>query len=876
MEMAILWLCVVQFPYTMVPQIENRAPFTGLMRRYSRLLLLGVLLLAGYSGFSQATSPPPYTIVTTMITDNSVDDGASEDVVKIQVFTAYAPVVPVGNVPITVQINGNSNTTVLTTDAAGDPVFFQQGNLSTAPPLNIEISIQIGGVTLTSTLVTFHYVAGPPVLNAAPSYFIVTGNDAAADGLDTNGIQIHVVDGNGQNYPPNTPISFTITSATPASGSMLFRNALYTVTYNTQLGPNGMADITLTDLVAGNVTITASVKDINNGITYTFPNPVTVTFVSPVADPVASTYTTIIPLAPDDGTDTAVVQVHLVAPGGGQVAAGTIVYFTVTSSGPASSNAMMNLTTTANFQEQIGAFSTTGNTIDVPITDLSAGSVTITASVMVGGVLTPISGSPQTVTFSAGPPTINQSTNPSYFTTVTNNQAADGVSQDVVSVFLADASGNGVANWPVTFTITSNNAASTSALFDPPPSGTPTSTTVTVNTSLTTDPSGPGYITLPLTDLQVGSVTITATFVVGGVTVTIPVNQTVNFVTGPPVASNPSNPVPPGGGGGGGGSGTGPSNPSNPSGPGAGFTYLAMTFNNVPADGVSTDTATAYITDAEGHPVSDVMVVFTLHTGGPANGGALFQPQAEIQDTVYTNASGFAAMAISDTIPGNAWVDAAINVGGVLTVINGSSAIANFTQTPDVNNPNTQLIVVVYEATADGSSTTVVEAHIVDGSGNPVAGASVQFAIDSGSATLVGAQPVLTDANGNAIINLTSTTVGYALVTATVGGKAIIFGSPARVIFTGINIYVPRAFSPNNDGTNDLLKPILVGIQTFHYFTVYNRWGNIIFTTTDPNQGWDGTFKGVPQPVETYLWIAEGIDVNGRKIVAKGMTSLVR
>ena len=46
--------------------------------------------------------------------------------------------------------------------------------------------------------------------------------------------------------------------------------------------------------------------------------------------------------------------------------------------------------------------------------------------------------------------------------------------------------------------------------------------------------------------------------------------------------------------------------------------------------------------------------------------------------------------------------------------------------------------------------------------------------------------------------------------------------------------------------------------------------------TQDPNQGWDGTFKGVPQPVETYLWIAEGIDENGRKIVQKGMTSLVR
>jgi gliding motility-associated-like protein len=87
---------------------------------------------------------------------------------------------------------------------------------------------------------------------------------------------------------------------------------------------------------------------------------------------------------------------------------------------------------------------------------------------------------------------------------------------------------------------------------------------------------------------------------------------------------------------------------------------------------------------------------------------------------------------------------------------------------------------------------------------------------------------------------------------------------------------VPKVFTPNNDGTNDLLKPILVGIQTFRYFSVYNRWGNLIFTTEDPNRGWDGTFKGVAQPVETYLWMAEGVDVEGKRIVAKGMTSLVR
>lgn len=887
----------------MVPQIEYKIPLSGKLRRFRPALLLAVLLLAVSGGYSQTTlgipppptSPPPYTIVVTILTNNAIADGSSADVAQVQVFDASGN--PVGNVPLSFTINGGTNTQLDTTDPAGDPVIYTQGNGSTAPPLTVTAKIKIGGIVVASTNFVFYYVAGPPFLNPPPgtpnaSYFVVTGNFATADGADTNGIQVHVEDALGNDYPPGTPVHFTITSGTPASGSMLFNHALYTVTYNVTLGPYGLADIKLTDLVPGDVTISASVTDPNlpgPGNVFTFPNTVTVTFVSPVADPLASYYTTIIPSAPADGTDTAVVQVHLVAPGGGPVAGTEKVYFQVTSTGPSSSNAMLNLTTTTIDSLPIGAFNVTGNTIDLPVTDLSSGSVTIIAYILIGGVPQPIGGSPQTVNFTAGPPIINQPTNSSFFKTLVNNQAADGNSQDVVEVFLADAGGNGVSNYPVTFTITSTNLASTNALFDPPPTNTPTSTTVTINTSTTGSPSGAGYIVLPLTDLQTGSVTITATFVytgptityngvtyTSGMTITIPVDQTVNFVVGAPVPSNPSNPVPPGGGGGGGGSGTGPSNPSDPTGPGAGFTYLTMTYNDVPADGISVDTATAYITDAQGRPVPNTMVIFTLHTGGPANGGALFQPQAEIQDTVYTNANGFAAMAISDTIPGDAWVDASIMVGGVQTVIAGSSAIAHFTQAADVHNPNTQLIVVVYEALADGSSTTAVKAHVVDANGDPVANATVQFSIDSGTATIVTTQPLQTDANGDATIYLTSTTVGNVLITATVGGKQIIFGSPARVYFAGINIYVPRAFSPNNDGTNDLLKPILVGIQTFHYFTVYNRWGNMIFTTTDPNQGWDGTFKGVAQPVETYLWIAEGIDINGKKIVAKGMTSLVR
>jgi gliding motility-associated-like protein len=552
---------------------------------------------------------------------------------------------------------------------------------------------------------------------------------------------------------------------------------------------------------------------------------------------------------PADGVSQDVVQATVLTANGQPVPAGTVVTFTI-------ETGTATITTT-------GVTNASG-VATADLTSMVVGPVQVQAQVSISGVMTYLNDQANpsnnfvTVQFTS----IQPSTANSYIVTVVSPEPADGVSQDEVQATVVSSTGVPVAaGTTVTFTIE-------------------TGTATIVTTGVT---NASGVATAYFTSTVVGSVQVQAQVSVSGVMTYLndqnnPTNNyvTIQFVTGPPVNSNPGNPTGPGGGGGSGGSGTGPSNPGDPTGPGGGYTYLAMTYNDVPADGVSTDTATAYITDAEGHPVSGVMVVFTLHTGGPANGGALFQPQAEIQDTVYTNSNGYAAMAISDTLSGNAWVDASIMVSGTLTVIAGSSAIAEFEQAPDVNNPNTQLIVLVYEALADGTSMTQVEAHVVDASGNPIANAAVTFAIDSGSAQLVGSQTVLTDANGNAIINLTSTTVGYALVTATVGGKAIIFGSPARVYFAGVNIYVPKAFSPNNDGVNDVLRPILVGIQTFHYFTVYNRWGNIVFTTTDPNQGWDGTFKGVAQPVETYLWIAEGVTADGRKITAKGMTSLVR
>lgn len=95
-------------------------------------------------------------------------------------------------------------------------------------------------------------------------------------------------------------------------------------------------------------------------------------------------------------------------------------------------------------------------------------------------------------------------------------------------------------------------------------------------------------------------------------------------------------------------------------------------------------------------------------------------------------------------------------------------------------------------------------------------------------------------------------------------------------VYKGNDIYVATAFTPNNDGRNDLLLAIPAGIATFKYFKVYNRWGELVFETSDFRKGWDGRIKGLPQETGTFIWMAEGIDYLGNKIFRKGTTTLMR
>lgn len=90
-------------------------------------------------------------------------------------------------------------------------------------------------------------------------------------------------------------------------------------------------------------------------------------------------------------------------------------------------------------------------------------------------------------------------------------------------------------------------------------------------------------------------------------------------------------------------------------------------------------------------------------------------------------------------------------------------------------------------------------------------------------------------------------------------------------------IFVPDAFTPNNDGLNDLARIRMKGIFTLKTFAIYNRFGERVFQTKNINDGWDGMYRGVLQDLGTYNYYVQGIcGDNSEEVMYKGTIILVR
>ncbi|MEL6591176.1 MAG: PKD domain-containing protein, partial [Bacteroidota bacterium] len=89
------------------------------------------------------------------------------------------------------------------------------------------------------------------------------------------------------------------------------------------------------------------------------------------------------------------------------------------------------------------------------------------------------------------------------------------------------------------------------------------------------------------------------------------------------------------------------------------------------------------------------------------------------------------------------------------------------------------------------------------------------------------------------------------------------------------NLFVPNAFTPNGDGENDQLYLFGNNIAALEW-SIYNEWGQRVFFTQTPGQGWDGTFNGRPLASDTYVYLARVTLANGQNVSIHGQTTLLR
>jgi gliding motility-associated-like protein len=113
-------------------------------------------------------------------------------------------------------------------------------------------------------------------------------------------------------------------------------------------------------------------------------------------------------------------------------------------------------------------------------------------------------------------------------------------------------------------------------------------------------------------------------------------------------------------------------------------------------------------------------------------------------------------------------------------------------------------------------------------------------------------------------------------VTATGSDGCFVTDSVLIKVYPLDDFYVPSGFTPNNDGLNDDVKPIFGGQFNLQRFSIFDRWGNSVFSTTQRGQAWNGKRKGIEVAAGVYVWILEAKDRQGKLYTRKGTVALIR
>ena len=191
----------------------------------------------------------------------------------------------------------------------------------------------------------------------------------------------------------------------------------------------------------------------------------------------------------------------------------------------------------------------------------------------------------------------------------------------------------------------------------------------------------------------------------------------------------------------------------------------------------------------------------------------------------------------------------------------GDTCVQTLTTTVFVINPSSFNII----ATADNDTIEEGESTIIHAITNP----SLPVTWQNGNFS----NPSLADQT----VSPTETTTYYVSILDSTGCPKIasitvyVLSMKCRTE----DVFVPNTFTPNNDGQNDILFVRSNSIQEL-YFAVYNRWGEMVFETTDITKGWDGTYKGMKADPAVFAWYLRVKCYNGDELKKKGNTTLIR
>ena len=95
------------------------------------------------------------------------------------------------------------------------------------------------------------------------------------------------------------------------------------------------------------------------------------------------------------------------------------------------------------------------------------------------------------------------------------------------------------------------------------------------------------------------------------------------------------------------------------------------------------------------------------------------------------------------------------------------------------------------------------------------------------------------------------------------------------IVVPNINYFIPTAFTPNNDGVNDIFYVYGRSLQNVHLL-IYDRTGEKVFESNGIYQGWDGTFRNSPVNTGVFVYYAEVETMKGDIIILKGDVTLMR